>query len=196
MPMILRRLLLALPFVFAPLAASAAGRVVSTTGPLTGGGKTLQAGDALPDAEVRLASGTATLEVEGGRFLLKGPARLIPRKSQFRLDLGSLLSVLKRRAGLRFSVKTPTAVAAVRGTDFFVEVRPKGEADICACRGAIEVSAKGLKPLPMAAENHLLHRFARVKTGTTVDKAPQDNILGHDDAELEALRALLAAEKP
>lgn len=191
-----RALWLSLLVSCAPLAASAAGRVVSTTGELTAGGKALQAGDALPDAEVRLESGTATLAMDGGRFLLKGPARLTPRKTVFRLEFGSLLSVLERRAGRRFAVRTPTAVAAVRGTDFFVEVRPKSEADVCICRGAIEVTAKGMKALPMTSENHLLYRFAQSASRTSVDRKPAGARLGHNDAELDALRKLLADEKP
>lgn len=194
--MSVRALALALLVSGSPLAASAAGRVVSTTGELTAGGKPLRAGDALPDAEIRLESGTATLAIDGGRFLLKGPARLTPKKTVFRLEFGSLLSVLKHRAGLRFTVRTPTAVAAVRGTDFFVEVRPKSEADVCICRGALEVTAKGMKALPMAAENHLLYRFAQAASRTSVDRKPSGERLGHNDAELDALRALLAEDKP
>ena len=33
---------------------------------------------------------------------------LTPRKSYFRLDLGSLLSALKHASGRRFEVRTPT----------------------------------------------------------------------------------------
>ncbi len=191
-----RGLLLSLLLLASPLAASAAGRVVSTTGKLTAGGKTLRAGDALPDAEVRLDSGTATLAIEGGRFLLTGPARLTPRRTVFHLRLGALLSVLEKRAGRTFSVRTPIAVAAVRGTDFFTEITPEGELDVCICRGRIEVAGKGAKPVPMAAENHLHYRFAKAKSGTTVDRDPPPEHLGHDDDELDELHALLAAEKP
>lgn len=188
-----RGLFLSLLVSCAPAAASAAGRVISADGTLTAGDAALKAGDALPNAEVRLASGTATLEIEGGRFLLKGPARFTPRKSSFRLDLGSLLSVLTRRAGRRFSVRTPTAVAAVRGTDFFVSVGTKQEVDICICRGALAVTAKGMETLPMASEHHLNYRFWPVKSGTAREKSA---MIGHTDAEIEVLHGLLAAEKP
>lgn len=188
-----RGLLLAALVSCVPLAASAAGRVISTTGALTAGDLALKPGDALPNDEVRLSSGTATLAIDGGRFLLTGPARFTPRKSSFRLDLGGLLSVLTHRAGRRFSVRTPTAVAAVRGTDFYVEVGTKQEVDVCICRGALEVSAKGMETLPMAAEHHLNYRFWIVKSGTAREKSP---MIGHTDADLDALRGLLAAEKP
>ncbi len=187
------KIILSLLLACVPSAASAAGRVISATGTLMADGKALKAGDPLPNAEIRLASGTATLAMDGARFLLKGPARFTPRSSYFRLDFGSLLSVLRHDAGRRFSVRTPTAVAAVRGTDFFVSVGTKQEVDVCICRGALEVSSKGLDALPMAAKDHLNYRFWPVKTGTARDKSP---MIGHTDAELNVLRGLLAAEKP
>lgn len=189
----IRGLALACLLSCAPAAASAAGRLISTNGAPMAGDRALKAGDALPNAEVRLASGTATFEIDGGRFLLTGPARFTPKKSAFRLDLGSLLSVLTKRAGRRFSVRTPTAVAAVRGTDFFVSVGSKQEVDVCICRGALEVAAKGMDKLPMISEHHLNYRFWIVKSGTAREESP---MIGHTDAELDVLRGLLAAEKP
>lgn len=188
-----RILALALLLACAPVAASAAGRVISATGALTVGDLVLKPGDTLPNDEVRLASGTAILSINGGRFLMTGPARFTPKKSGFRLDLGGLLSVLTHRAGRRFSVRTPTAVAAVRGTDFYVEVGSKQEVDVCICRGAIEVRAAGMETLPMAAEHHLNYRFWPAKSGTAREKSP---MVGHTDADLDVLRGLLAAEKP
>lgn len=188
-----RAFLLTLLLSSAPCAASAAMRLLSTTGALTAGDTVLKAGNELPNAEVRLASGTATLAIEGGRLLLTGPARFTPSKSSFRLDLGGLLSVLTQRAGRGFSVRTPAAVAAVRGTDFFVSVGTTQKVDICICHGALKVSAKGMKTLPMAADNHLNYRFWIVKSGTAHEKSP---MIGHTDAELDALHGLLAAEKP
>lgn len=191
--MIARNLALSFLLACAPAAASAAGRVVSATGALTSGGVALAPGDELPSTEVRLASGTATLAIDGGRFLVTGPARFTPRRAQFRLDLGGLLTVLGRRAGRRFAVRTPTAVAAVRGTDFYVSVGTKQEVDVCICRGALRVTAKNMEPLPMAAQDHLNYRFWTAKSETAREKSP---MIGHTDAELDALRALLAAEKP
>jgi ferric-dicitrate binding protein FerR (iron transport regulator) len=186
-------LVLALLLSSMAAAASAAGRVVSTTGRLTSGDITLKAGDELPNSEVKLASGTATLSIDGGRFLLTGPARFTPRKASFRLDFGGLLSVLTHKAGRRFSVQTPTAVAAVRGTDFYVQVGPKKETDVCICRGALKVTAKGMDALPMASEHHLNYRFWQVNSGVARDKSP---MIGHTDAEIAVLHELLAAEKP
>ncbi len=188
-----RALVFSLILAAAPSAASAAGKVLSTTGVLKTGDATLKAGDALPDAEVRLASGTATLAIDGARFLLKGPARLTPRKKEFRLDLGALLSAVAHRAEGRFSVRTPTVVAAVRGTDFFVEVGPQQQVDICICHGALKVTGKGMDAVSMKSEGHSSLRFWPVKSGTAHAKG---EMIDHTDAEIDSLRALLAADKP
>jgi len=185
-----RAFLLVLLAACAP-SASAAVRVLSTTGALTSGDSAYKAGDELPNAEIRLASGTATLAIDGGRFLVTGPARFTPRRSSFKLDLGGLLSVLTKRAGRRFTVRTPSAVAAVRGTDFHVHVGSKQEVDVCICVGALEVSAKGMETLPMKSEHHLNYRFWTAKTETAREKSP---MIGHTDAELDVLRGLLAAK--
>jgi len=189
----MRGLALSLLLTCTTISASAAGRMIETTGVLTAGERTLRAGDELPNSEVRLASGTATLAIKGGRFLLKGPARLTPRKTSFRLNLGSLLSVLKHSADRRFSVRTPSAVASVRGTDFFVKVDARRSVDICICKGAIEVTAKGMKKLPLASQHHLNYRFWSVKSDTVHEEAHMSD---HSDEELDILRSLLAAEKP
>lgn len=171
--------------------ASATVRVLETTAALTSDGASFKAGDELPNAEIRLASGTATLAIDGGRFLVTGPARFTPRRSTFKLQLGGLLSVLTKRAGWRFSVRTPSAVAAVRGTDFYVSVGTKQEVDVCICVGALEVSAKGMETLPMKSDSHLNYRFWTAKTETARGKSP---MIGHTDADLDVLRGLLAAK--
>lgn len=189
-----RALAVALILACFPVAASAAGKLLSTTGVLKSGDVALMAGDALPDAEIRLATGTATLAIDGARFLLKGPARLTPRKKEFKLDLGGLLSAVAHRAERRFSVRTPTVVAAVRGTDFFVEVGAQQQVDICICHGALKVTGKGMEPVAMKSADHSGLRFWPVKSGTAHAKG--DVMSEHNDAEIETLRALLAAEKP
>jgi hypothetical protein len=177
---------LALLLVLAPLTASAAGKVLTTTGVLTAGGRVLAKGDALPDSEVSLSSGTAVLSIDGGRFLLKGPAKLTPKPSLFSLKLGSLLSVLDKR-NRRFAVSTPTAVAAVRGTDFYVDAGPEGS-NVCICKGRLDVSGQGLPRFPLASQHHL-NRFLQAAGGKTT--SAETPMVGHDDAELDALREML-----
>ena len=164
-------------------------RVATASGVLKADGRVLKPGEVLPDTEVILSSGTAILTVDGGRFLVTGPARFTPGKTRVSLDLGSWLSVLTRKAGRRFSVKTPSAVAAVRGTDFYVGVGPAGETDVCICDGKLEVSGDGMSPLPLAAKHHLNYRFVSSAGKSSGAKAP---MIGHTDAELKDLHARLA----
>ena len=180
--------LLAVSLILAAAASARAEvRVVSTTGVLTADGRPLGPGDEVPASGVHLSNGTAILAEEGARFLLKGPAFLVPKHASFRLDFGGLLSVLKK-GRKRFSVRTPTSVAAVRGTDFFVEARGKKETYICICSGKLEASAKGMGALAMSSKHHLARRFLKKGSGV---KTVEGTLEGHTDAELDELRAAL-----
>ena len=109
----------------------------------------------------------------------------IPRKASATLSLGGLLSVIR---GKSFVVRTPITMAAVRGTDFYVEARGESESYVCVCRGTLETSAKGVPAEPISAEHHLARRF--VKKGTKIERLPAP-FEAHTDAELDDLRHAL-----
>ena len=110
-------------------------------GTLTSDGKPVSVGAELRDgAVVRLDTGQAVLELaEEGRVMLTGPAELTVGGRGISLARGRLLSVFRRLKG-SFSVRTPVAVAAVRGTEFFVEARDDGRTYLCLCEGTLEVT--------------------------------------------------------
>lgn len=184
----MKRLLLVIMILAAAVPATAVFRVISIDGRLSAAGKELKVGAVIPDGtKVELADGTATLATAEARFLLRGPAVLIPRKSSVTLSLGGLLSVLRGKVK-SFSVRTPTSVAAVRGTDFYVEARGDSESYVCICRGTLETSAEGVTPKPISAEHHAAVRF--VKKGSRTRRLPA-SFEAHTDAELEDLRRAL-----
>jgi hypothetical protein len=69
-------------------------------------------------AEVALDGGSLITVRENSEFVVEKTAR---GESSFFLKAGSLLAKIQKLASSRFSVRTPTAVAAVRGTEFGVE---------------------------------------------------------------------------
>jgi hypothetical protein len=111
-------------------------------------GEALESGDAVATdaratAVVELADGSRLKLRESGRLVLTLPG---PRDgaTEVFLSLGSVFAkVTKRLPGGEFRVRTKTAVAAVRGTEFFTAFgREQGAARdlwLCVHEGAVEV---------------------------------------------------------
>ena len=97
--------------------------------------------------QVRLAMGArATLTFDdasrvelspGSSFTLKDDD---PQASEVSLTLGSLRAWVTKRRDRRFQVRTPTAVAAVRGTEFSVDVAAEGVTRVQMFNGLLAVS--------------------------------------------------------
>lgn len=105
-------------------------------------GTALSAGDL-----VRTARGaTAALAFDdGSRVVLEGGSSLTvrevkPSASLFDLAVGTLKAFVASVRSRRFEVKTPTAVCAVRGTEFQVQVTPQGQTNVQMFEGLLAVS--------------------------------------------------------
>ncbi len=78
------------------------------------------------------SSGAAVIAFSDGTKVRVGPSsayaidRLSPGRVDIRLTVGVLDAWIKRLKGRRFAVRTPSAVASVRGTEFRTEVEPGG----------------------------------------------------------------------
>lgn len=184
-------LLLAALLGAAPAPAPTTLTVVSVTGGvLTRKGRALAPKAALaPGDTVTLDAGQAVIAAgEAGHLLLKGPASFTARAAGVSLGRGSLLSSLPGLKGRGFAVATKTAVAAVRGTDFYVSVKGPRETYVCACEGRLEISG-GAKdaPRPLKGTHHTARRYSRGRSGLEDGDAGME---GHTDEELAALHAL------
>lgn len=74
-----------------------------------------------------------------------------------------------------FRVETPTAVAGVRGTTFFIKVEDADSTYVCTCQGVLEFDPTANRPnLRIAAANHSASRFTRTADGgVTWEEAPE-----------------------
>lgn len=164
--------------------------VVELKGALTAGGKTLAVGQSVDgSAPLELsADGAATLRLPQGLILLKGPATFFADRDALTLNSGGLLAVL-RKLKRKWRVVTPRAVAAVRGTTFFVQAGPY-ETYLCLCEGSLSLSAAGSKEAPetITATSHTAFRL-RSSAGR-LDKFA-DSLKAHTDEEIAALKARL-----
>jgi|SRR5208283_1829278 len=88
---------------------------------------------------------------------------------------------------LRFTIKTSTAVAGVRGTCFFVAVEDENNTYVCACNGAIHLEGSGGQfTQNLASSHHQEVRVTRSASGISVIAAP---LLYHTDGDVEAIAA-------
>jgi hypothetical protein len=171
------------------LNAAPAARVADLAGEVTVDGRRLAAGDAVPaGAAVETAAGAwvnlrldrravvrlkdAAGTAPGARLVLsglKGPVSL-------RLERGALFSHV--RTGTAFRVATPLAVAAVRGTVFYMQAEPE-RTYLCLCRGKIHVEG------PAGARDLATEHHAALWAGpSSLEEAP---MLGHTDDEAALL---------
>jgi hypothetical protein len=86
-----------------------------------------------------------------------------------------------------YLIKSPTSVAAVRGTSFCTKVENPNSTYFCVCNGKIELqSSKGEVADLVAAPHHSARRFKRANDGTiSIDKNP--GVLYHNDKGIEAM---------
>jgi hypothetical protein len=105
--------------------------------------------------------------------------------------IGMVLRNLAPTAGgqgeLRFSIRTSTTTAGVRGTSFFVKVEDQDTTYICCCNGAIHLEgADGQFSQNIAAPHHRGIRISR--RGSAVTPVPA-GMLYHTDGDVESVAA-------
>lgn len=151
-------LLLAYGSLHAAEPAASSARLVHAGGDVTieskAGGRLAKSGAALieGDSVTTAAGATAIIELpDGSRLKLRASSRLAvtlpgPKSTltEVFLSFGSVFAkVTKRRTGQQFNVRTPSAVAAVRGTEFFTAYgRAKGKSRdlwVCVNEGSVEL---------------------------------------------------------
>jgi ferric-dicitrate binding protein FerR (iron transport regulator) len=115
------------------------------------------------------------------------------KESTIQLEKGWLAGVTKKvftREG-KFTVKTPTVVASVRGTSFCLKVENEKSTYFCVCNGAIELKGEGsAKNEKVEAAHHSARRFSKDSTGSLIeDNNP--GLLYHDDSGIEEMAKII-----
>lgn len=131
------------------MAVSAGGKVAHVLGKATVSGKPAKAGMALKDGDIVVSKTGATIIIEmadGSLLKLRENTRLtVQADNAAELSLGGVFARV-RRAG--FSLRTGSAVASVRGTEFFTaygrstgKKRKKSDLWLCVNEGVVDVSS-------------------------------------------------------
>ena len=118
------------------------------------------------------ASSASLLLPDGSRVLLGPSSELaVPevRSSavEFSLSIGSLRAWVQKRMGRRFQVRTPTAVCAVRGTEFTASVTAARVTDLEVSEGVVNV--KSLLGEELEVGDGRPTRFVRIYPDKPID---------------------------
>ena len=148
---------------------SGSGGRLGKTGSSVENGDSVTTGDA-STAVVQLPDGSRVKLRAGTRAVVTWPGPKNDSLTEVFLSVGSAFAkVTKRLAGQKFQVRTPTAVAAVRGTEFFTAYgRPRGKDKdlwVCVNEGSVELTASASKkPLVVPAGQGVLIKGGRSLT--------------------------------
>ena len=103
------------------------------------------------------------------------------------LRQGALTLVLKSlvatATGDSFLVRTPSAVAGVRGTSFFLKVESPTSTYVCACNGDVHVLGVDGSSLRDLAASH--HKAVRIEGTGGTPQVTDSTLLYHSDADLQ-----------
>ena len=108
---------------------------------------------------------------------------------QIDLKKGAVAAVFQRLqklgTGGTFKLTTPTAVAGVRGTAFFVKVEDENNTYICTCRGRTELEdVRQGNGMQVSSSYHKAFRFTRRGGRINTDTA---DLLYHDNRTMDRL---------
>jgi ribosomal protein S4 len=117
------------------------------------------------------------------RFRISGEENIIE------LEQGWIAGVTKKKFTKqgKYLIKTPTTIAAVRGTFFCFKVEDSNNSYFCVCNGKIEFMEDGkTSGESVESAHHAAMRYTQKDDGSiSVDKNP--GLLYHDDEGLEKL---------
>jgi len=169
-----------------------AGELVWVDGTVTLNGDPVTIGDPVAHGDVLVTGAGGAAEVSFGDYrVLRAAdgARLVidAEDREFRLDGGSL-AVLQSKTRRIFgeddwTIRTPTTVAAVRGTIYHTRVESADSTYFCLCNGRIHLEDEA-RYVDLEAAHHTAVRAVRTDQGVEYRTAGMEY---HTDESMEAL---------
>jgi hypothetical protein len=170
------------------------GRIEFFAGEVLVDGKTPETGDVLARGSVLRTGSDGLVDIVFGN----GNALRIEENTELSLDLvdpsvgldvrrGTVAAVFQGLETIgsgrddTFRIQTPSTVAGVRGTAFFIRIEDADRTYVCTCHGILEFAESGLT---VRAARHAATRFTRANGEVTAEKAPE---LYHDTDSLNAV---------
>ena len=176
------------------IGGGSAGEIQYLEGLVTVNGQAALIGLEIQDGDVVVTGPDSFVEIKFGDYRVLSAeenTRLVldAAEKTFKLDNGALAVVQSKARWFSrrkpWLVKTPTMVAAVRGTVYYTRVESADSVYFCVCNGKIhlEDAVEG-GVLNLDAAHHNAVRFKRYDDGMVYLKAP---LLYHTDQVMESL---------
>ena len=148
-------------------------------------GDILNHGDALltsdnTRAAIRFTDDGSIMRINGGCELqIRAEGERTAMRKTLTVEIGELWARINRRENAEYRIETPTAVAAVKGTEFYVRVAPDGATTIITIDGVLDFfNDIGTVEIPAGF------------TGTITDASVAPEVNQTDPEEVTSFRAL------
>lgn len=146
-----------------------------------------------PGDQLKTASGaSAVVGFDDGTTVTLNPSTSFTLQqsnaaaSELKLNVGSLRAWISKSLNRRFSVRTPTAVCSVRGTEFSVNVDPRGETSVQMFGGLLAVADRDGNEV-LLRDNQSISVTAE-GLGRVSDASPEGGASGQEKAKETAKR--------
>lgn len=111
------------------------------------------------------------------------------KERRIQLQKGSIDAVFDRLGMLsdndQFRVETPSVVAGIRGTVFYIKVEKPDTTYLCTCHGTVhQQAADGSVEKEVTAYHHKAYRYIKSDTGVNIETG---SLIYHDDSTMERL---------
>jgi hypothetical protein len=177
-----------------PAAETVAGEIQYTEGDVQLNGLPALTGAAVFDGDVLTTGEGSFAEIKFGDYrVLRAQESTVlairAAENTFKLDRGALGVVQSRAQWFSreksWQVQTPTMVAAVRGTVYYVRVESHDSVYFCLCNGRIHLEdSMATEAVELDAAHHRAMRFSRSGDHIVSRSAP---MFYHTDKEMESL---------
>jgi hypothetical protein len=157
-----------------------------------------------PGAVIETAESSYCEVVFAGQNIFRIEARSVARieiaerRGTIALEQGALAAVFQKIQRLDasggFRLETPTAVAGIRGTAFYIRIEDPNNTYICTCNGSTRLAdrAESFRRY-VKSDHHKALRFSREGEQIRASSAP---LLYHDNPYMDALAARIGSRIP
>jgi len=174
-------------------------------GEVTINGQTAEEGESVPiGARIETGSNSFVEITFGRQNIFRVEAETITTVSigqtdrRIQIEKGSIDAVFERLGMItnndQFRVETPSVVAGIRGTVFYIKVEQPDTTYLCTCHGTVHQQASdGTVEKDITAYHHKAYRYIKTDTGIHIETG---SLIYHDDQSMQRLGEKIGVKIP